>query len=277
MKHSTFLASFLLGALLFSPVVGSAAPTKEQADAASTGLQLDSSEVNTYILNMGLSGTASAVVDLRATAGFLFSVTSSGSGMVYPEWNNVSTNASAWYPGVPVVTNSHQYIQKQAKFVRFRPSAFLDPKAKTSAYYSLVVAGGSTGSPTVVSDPALTTTNALLGALTASAGAATSVTNAAMLALLSETAQTKNLTTLAGISTALRFGLTCANGPATAVRYLFHPSLATAPTVAELQTQGRYLAASSTVQVDTYWVPGTHVSAVAIGGASANCNIELVR
>jgi hypothetical protein len=104
-------------------------------------------------------------------------------------------------------------------------------------------------------------------------GIVTSITNVAA-TWLTQTVTTYNLTASAGESVPLEVGLTAGTGGA-ACRYLFHPTLASAPTAATLLAGGRYLATTTTVQIDGKWAIGTHMSIVGAGAAAVTGTLEL--
>lgn len=90
------------------------------------------------------------------------------------------------------------------------------------------------------------------------------------------TATTYNLTSTAGDAGPIEVWVNAAQGGA-AIRYWFHPSVASAPAAALLASYGSYMAATTTVQITGRWVAGTHLSIIGVGAAATTGTLSLVK
>jgi hypothetical protein len=225
----------------------------------------------TYVLNQGITGVASSTINLSSALGAFVTVSGTASSIDYQFSGN---GTSGWETMFTMKPGTGSYcIPKMGAFMRLVPSINSRSGAKTSAYYYPVDSLPTGG---VATAAAQATTNALLAALTQSAGAVTSVTTIAAV-LLSETAQSIDLTVAAGVGAIpLQVQVNCTKGPAPNIRYSIE-NIGVVVDAAWLKAEGAFLAASSTTQVETFWTPGHKLWWVAEGGASAVVSVKLRR
>ncbi len=308
MKRNFFRA-LLLGALFFSHLTVAQPPTQEFTNSVISAAPGQTTGSDTYLLSMALSGTASTYVDMRSQYGLLVCVTgtsnAAGSAIngagpgVWVEWNNVTYTSSTWFPSGSIPCKTHQFVAKQAKYVRFRVMDSALPTAVTTLFYSLVDAPSAPtvgGIVTVTGNVSNTAGTAFMGSVSVSqpAGVANQIpidakgssVNASGFNFLSFSAMTGltvgtdtvlSLTWAAGVSTGPVFGdVGCAG--ATGANFIITNSATVPAGWVANSSMSDYQPCGQISQIPLEWnaanTPHLHAVAVTLSNTSASIGIS---